>query len=66
MAEASPLVLEAHPVYRGTEAFRRGEDRAARVRAVVEAQALRLRVSQNGAHGLRAEIRRRPDAAKLA
>ncbi len=42
--EMTPLVLEAKPIYRGTPAFERGEDAASAVRAIVEAQALRLRL----------------------
>ena len=42
--ETTPLVLDAHPVYRGTDALVGGTDAAARVRAVVEAQALRLKL----------------------
>ena len=41
--EITPLVLEAGPVYVGDDRFVRGEDAAAAVRAVVEAQAMRLR-----------------------
>ncbi len=42
--EITPLVLDATPVYKGSDAFVAGDDAAARVRAVVEAQALRLRI----------------------
>ncbi|MDT8389308.1 MAG: FGGY family carbohydrate kinase [Lentisphaeria bacterium] len=42
--EITPLVLTAGPVYTGGESFAKGEDSAAEVRAVVEAQALRLRL----------------------
>ncbi len=42
--EITPLVSRNEPVYRGSEDFREGRDMPARVRAVVEAQALRLRL----------------------
>jgi len=41
--EITPLVLDARVVRRGEDAFVRGEDGPAAVRAVIEAQALRLR-----------------------
>jgi xylulokinase len=44
VSEITPLVLAAKPVYRGTPEFVAGRDVAAAVRAVVEAQALRLRL----------------------
>ena len=42
--EITPLVLDAGVVKQGSEEFVKGDDRAAEVRAVVEAQALRLRL----------------------
>jgi len=42
--EITPLVLAAKPVCIGSEAFVSGDDAAASVRAVVEAQALRMRL----------------------
>ncbi len=41
--EVTPLICRAEPVYRGSPEFESGENTAARVRAVVEAQALRMR-----------------------
>lgn len=43
-SETTPLVLNAEPVYTGSESFVKGENKAAAVRGVVEAQALRLRL----------------------
>ena len=42
--EITPLVLQAGVIRSGSRAFERGEDAAASARAVVEAQALRLRL----------------------
>ena len=42
--EITPVVLDAKPVYEGTPAFREGRDAGAMVRAVVESQAIRLRL----------------------
>ncbi|OGV67474.1 MAG: hypothetical protein A3K18_29130 [Lentisphaerae bacterium RIFOXYA12_64_32] len=42
--EITPLVLNAQPVYKGSDAFVNGQDQGAVVRAVVEAQALTLRL----------------------
>lgn len=42
--EITPLVLEASPVYKGTTEFKEGKDSCGRIRAVVEAQAMSLRL----------------------
>ena len=42
--EITPVVLDASPKYRGSAAFVNGEDAAAAVRAVVEAQAMSLKL----------------------
>lgn len=42
--EITPVVLDAKPVYEGTPAFEDGRDAGAMVRAVVESQAIRLRL----------------------
>lgn len=44
VSEITPLVLEEGTVCQGSTAFEAGDDSAAAVRAVVEAQALRLRI----------------------
>jgi xylulokinase len=56
--EITPVVLEAGPVFHGTDEFVVGTDTAARVRAVVEAQALRLRIHS-------AWIERRPSMLRV-
>lgn len=56
--EITPLVLEARPVYRGSSPFVQGEDPAAAARAVVEAQAMSLRIHSEW-------IERRPTVLRL-
>jgi xylulokinase len=56
--EITPLVLNSGAVYQGTNEFVAGEDAAARVRAVIEAQALRLRIHS-------AWIERRPSMLRV-
>ncbi len=62
--EITPPVLQAEPVYRGTEEFKSGRDTPARVRAVVEAQALRLRLHSNWIEEQPRELRVTGGAAK--
>ncbi len=56
--EITPLVLEAGPVYVGTDDFRAGRDAPAAVRAVIEAQAARLRLHSEWIEG-------RPDTVRV-
>lgn len=55
--EITPRVLEAAPVYVGDDRFVRGEDAAAAVRAVVEAQAMRLRAHSGWIQSQTATVR---------
>ncbi|NOY82829.1 MAG: carbohydrate kinase [Kiritimatiellaeota bacterium] len=55
--EITPLVLEAGPVYVGTDEFREGRDAPAVVRAVIEAQAARLRLHSEWIEGRPTAVR---------
>ncbi len=62
--EITPLVFRASSVYRGTPEFEAGNDTPARVRAVVEAQALRLRLHSSWIETEPGELRVTGGAAK--